>query len=112
MWKDRIYKIGKALRYNVVAMWSQCGRKPALGNLRQEKWAAKALRSVRCLSEASLHALAFGGHFLANFLKPGYFLFASFLFCTSKLFASRAQSRACSSYAEAKESPRREMKRT
>ena len=47
----------------MVAMWSQCGRKPALGNLRQEKWAAKALRSVHCLSEASLHALAFGAHF-------------------------------------------------
>ncbi|MBP9991158.1 MAG: hypothetical protein KBT45_06995, partial [Bacteroidales bacterium] len=57
---------------------------PALGNLRMEILTFKTLRSAHCLSEASLHALVLKVEILANFLQPVYFLFASFLFCTSK----------------------------
>ncbi len=57
---------------------------PALGNLRIEILTFKTLRSAHCLSEASLHALVLKVEILANFLQPVCFLFASFLFCTSK----------------------------
>ncbi|MCQ2262497.1 MAG: hypothetical protein MJZ42_05010, partial [Bacteroidales bacterium] len=45
------------------------------------------LRSVKkrmCLSRASSCALASKVEILANFLQPVCFLFASFLYCTSK----------------------------
>ena len=68
------------LRNNVVALWSQAG----LRKFAYKKMGYESVKKRMCLSEASSCALAFGGHFLANLLQPGYFLFASFLFCTSK----------------------------
>ena len=87
------------LRNNVVALWSQAG----LRKFAYKKMGYESVKKRMCLSmrrygvpssrgpwssllqgiaEVSLYA--FVGHFLANFLQPGYFLFASFLFCTSK----------------------------
>ena len=75
-----MYRNSNQLRYNVVALWSQAG----LRKFVSRKMCCESVKKRMCLSEASSCALAFGGHFLANLLQPGYFLFASFLFRTSE----------------------------
>ena len=78
--KNRMHRTIKQLRNNVVALWSQAG----LRKFASRKMGCESVKKRMCLSEASSCALAFGGHFLANLLQPGYFLFASFLFRTSE----------------------------
>ena len=86
--KNRMHRTIKQLRNNVVALWSQAG----LRKFASRKMGCESVKKRMCLSmrrygvpssrgpwssslqgmaEVSLYA--FGGHFLANLLQPGYF---------------------------------------